>query len=72
VAGAHHDDFLPDGAACLAAPVPPGGSCAIEVVFQPLEAGTRAAELLVDHNAPGSPATVSLTGEAPEPAHRLT
>jgi CARDB len=67
VVGAVSGDFLVDRDTCLAGPVSPGGSCLIRVVFQPSATGTRTAVLVVDHGAPDSPATVSLTGVTPVP-----
>lgn len=40
----------------------PGGSCAINVSFQPARAGTLGGTLSVTDNAPGSPQTVSMSG----------
>ena len=42
--------------------VAPGGSCTINVSFNPGAAGTRTAAVSIADNAPGSPQTVSLTG----------
>jgi CARDB len=64
--GAEPDAFLFDGTACTAGPVTPGGSCPIQVAFRPMAPGTHTATLLIDHGAPGSPATLALTGQAPE------
>ena len=65
--GADPDAFAFDGSACTAGPVTPGGSCPIQVAFRALAPGTRTASLRIDHGAPGSPATLALTGQAPEP-----
>jgi hypothetical protein len=64
--GADRDAFLFDGTACTAGPVTPGDSCPIRVAFRPSTTGTHTATLLIDHGAPGSPATLALTGQAPE------
>jgi hypothetical protein len=64
--GADPDAFLFDGTACTAGPVTPGGSCPIRVAFRPSAPGTHTATLLIDHGAPGSPATLALTGQAPQ------
>ena len=64
--GADFDVFRFDGTACTAGPVTPGGSCRILVAFRPLAPGTQTATLLIDHGAPGSPATLALTGQGPE------
>jgi hypothetical protein len=42
--------------------VAPGGSCSIQVTFQPTAAGQRTATLSIDDDAPGAPHTVSLSG----------
>jgi 6-phosphogluconolactonase (cycloisomerase 2 family) len=49
--------------ACTA-PITAGGSCTIPVVFAPIAAGQRTAQLVLSHNALGSPHTISLTGAA--------
>jgi len=64
--GADRDAFLFDGTACTAGPVAPGDSCPIRVAFRPSAPGTHTATLLIDHGAPGSPATLALTGQAPQ------
>jgi hypothetical protein len=64
--GADPDAFLFDGTACTASPVTPGGSCPMRVAFRPSAPGAHTATLLIDHGAPGSPATLALTGQAPE------
>ena len=64
--GADRDAFVFDGAACSAGQVAPGGSCPIRVAFRPSAPGTHTATLLIDHGAPGSPARLALTGQAPE------
>jgi hypothetical protein len=64
--GADPDAFLFDGTECTAGPVTPGGSCPIRVAFRPSAPGTHTATLLIDHGAPGSPATLALTGQAPQ------
>jgi hypothetical protein len=43
-------------------PVAPGGSCTIQVVFTPTALGARAGSLVITDNAPGSPHTLSLSG----------
>ena len=48
--------------ACPAS-IAPGTSCAVSVVFHPLQTGTRTATLTIASNAPNSPATVSLTAQ---------
>ena len=70
--GADPDAFLFDGTACTAGPVTPGGSCPIRVVFRPSAPGTHTATLVIDHGAPGSPATLALTGQTPQQPPDLT
>jgi hypothetical protein len=40
-----------------------GGSCTINVVFQPTSEGTATGSVAITDNAPGSPQTISLTGQ---------
>jgi hypothetical protein len=68
-------DFAVTGSTCFAGPVPAGSTCTAGVTFTPSAAGTRAARLLIDSNAPGSPHAVTLGGTgidvtAPPPAGR--
>ena len=46
------------------APVAPSGNCTISVVFSPIAAGQRTANLMVSDDASGSPETVPLSGTA--------
>jgi hypothetical protein len=64
--GTDRDAFLVVSTACSAGPVRPGDSCPIRVAFRSSAPGTRTATLLIDHDAPGSPAALALTGQAPE------
>jgi uncharacterized repeat protein (TIGR03803 family) len=50
--------------------LPPGGSCGIDVTFTPTAQLLRTGSLTIAHDAPGSPAVVSLsgTGEMPPQA----
>ena len=43
-------------------PVPPGGSCTIDVYFTPSTTGTRTGTLTITDDASNSPQTVALTG----------
>src|SRR5439155_921411 len=66
VAGASATDF-PISQSCTTAPIPAGGSCAIEVHFLPTTAGSRTATLTIISNAAGSPHSVPLTGTGTPP-----
>lgn len=46
------------------APVAPGSSCAVSLVFNPIGPGQRTATLLVSDNVQGSPQTISLSAAA--------
>lgn len=46
------------------APVAPSASCTISLVFNPIGAGQRAANLVITDDAPGSPQTISLSATA--------
>jgi Ca2+-binding RTX toxin-like protein len=46
------------------ATVAPGDTCTISVTFAPTAAGDREADLIITHNAGGTPATVGLKGSA--------
>jgi HYDIN/CFA65/VesB-like, Ig-like domain len=56
-------DACPVGAGSLAA----GASCQLSVTFHPVATGTVTGSLAIASNAPGSPATVSLTGTGKPP-----
>jgi hypothetical protein len=61
-------DFLFAGGTCDTGPVPPGGSCTINVRFAPLQTGLRQAIVGVQSNAPGgSVFPISGTGLAAQP-----
>lgn len=79
IIGANAVDFTLDtSSTCLAgAQLMPGDNCALGVIFSPLDLGTRAAQINVDDDAPGSPQTIPLTGTgtaapAVAPARRTT
>lgn len=68
------DQFSITGDTCTSAPIPPGGDCAIPVGFLPATTGSKAATLIVKHeafrDAPDSfsfPPSVNLTGRAGVP-----
>jgi phospholipase C len=62
ISGANAGDFTEALIWMLKNPLPPGGSCTINVRFWPSGAGTRTATLSVSDSASGSPQTVTLTG----------
>lgn len=43
--------------------IPEGSSCAISVRFSPSSIGMKTASVLIEHDAVGSPSTISLSGE---------
>jgi hypothetical protein len=47
-----------------AATLPAGASCTIQVQFSPSSSGTAAGAIAIQHDAPGGPSTVALSGEA--------
>ncbi len=47
---------------CYSAPLAPGASCSIDVYFVPTAAGSYSATLLINSNAAGSPATLTMSG----------
>jgi hypothetical protein len=59
--GANSGDFSAADPTC-GTPVSVGGTCTINVAFQPAAAGSRSAVLNVTDNALGSPQTATLTG----------
>ena len=54
------------------ATVPPGGSCTVTVSFTPTQAGPAPATLSIADDAPGSPHSVSLSGQGGIPAVTLS
>jgi len=73
VTGTNSGDFVlasSSNGSCVAGPVPPGGSCTVQIAFKPAQAATcgseptRTAILALADNAPGSPQQVPLTGMA--------
>ncbi|GLZ39470.1 choice-of-anchor D domain-containing protein [Actinokineospora sp. NBRC 105648] len=67
-------DFTVDATACLSAPVPPAGTCAVQVRFSPAGPSAPAAPsfrpgiLTFTSTAPGGPHLVAVRGEAVQPA----
>jgi hypothetical protein len=59
-------DFIVDAAAssCLAGPLGAGATCELHVSFTPAATGTRIGTLTIESDAPGSPHSVALSGEA--------
>jgi sugar lactone lactonase YvrE len=62
VAGPEALEFDVVGETCTEAPLAPGGTCSIDVSFNPASLGGRSATLSVDSNAPGSPYAAALSG----------
>jgi hypothetical protein len=63
VAGPAVADFTPSGfAPCLAADLPPGGSCTADVTFTPSASGLRTASIVVGSDAETSPTVGGLRG----------
>src|SRR5689334_12532934 len=62
ITGANMLEFVAANAGGGPFTLPAGSTRALQVIFTPLAAGTRRANLLVVHNAPGGTLTVSLTG----------
>ncbi len=47
---------------CANASIPPGDSCAIQVTFSPIQAGSRTGQLTIEGNFPAGPMTLALNG----------
>jgi len=67
ITGGDGGDFAVRDQTCTRGPVAPGAICEIPVEFIPKTAGSRAAQLVVTDNAPGSPRRVSLAGTVAPP-----
>ena len=68
IVGADTNDFsLPSGSNCPSS-LAAGASCSVQVVFNPVQTGTRTAQLQVVASAQGSPFLVNLSGGAVLPA----
>lgn len=61
LAGAHPGDFHAS-ASCVHAPVAPGGTCTVSILFVPTITGLRAAATVLSDNAPGTPQRVPVDG----------
>lgn len=59
--GSHRGDFSISGNGCGSG-IAPAASCTIGVVFTPSATGARSASLSIPSNAPGSPASLPLSG----------
>jgi hypothetical protein len=53
---------------CTAAPIAPGGTCAVQIVFAPTATGARTGLLTVYGNVAGGQATAALSGTATTPS----
>ena len=62
ITGFGTNDFTITTPTCTGAPIAPGSFCTIGLVFDPVAAGTRNANLVITHDATGSPTTIGLTG----------
>lgn len=56
------DDFKISYDSCVTTLAPQGGSCTFSVRFTPTTTGARSASVIVEDSAPGSPQTVSVSG----------
>ena len=72
IIGAETNDFsLPSGSNCPSS-LAAGASCTVPVIFNPVQTGSRTAQLQVAASASGSPFLVSLSGSAVQPAFLTT
>lgn len=62
--GDHQGDFLITTNTCPNAPIGSNGSCRIDLVFAPTSAGSRTAQLIINHNGENSPQQIPLSGNA--------
>jgi hypothetical protein len=67
ITGGQAADFEISSEDCSAAPLPPAGTCGVNVTFTPAAAGQRFADLLISFNGAASPLTVQLAGEGTAP-----
>jgi hypothetical protein len=70
LAGAGADQFSISKTTCAAPVAKAGGTCSVEVAFDPSSSGAKAATLRFVHDGEDSPATVTLSGtgtKAPDP-----
>jgi hypothetical protein len=68
LAGADRDHFRTTSTNCLGSALGPGATCTVEIAFRPHGMGDRNAQLIVEHDAIGSPQTVPLVGVGAGPA----
>jgi hypothetical protein len=68
IVGSDGDEFTMSGDGCSGTTVPPAGTCAIGVRFDPKVAGTPASILRITSNGPTSPDLVTLDPPAYKPA----
>jgi hypothetical protein len=65
LSGANASDFrMGPGNTCAVGSVPVGGSCLLEVAFQPQSAGTKTATVTLTHNGSGGSTAVAVSGTA--------
>jgi hypothetical protein len=62
IQGQNPGDFVIASNSCAGAALAPGATCSVAVRFEPAASGARTATLTVASDAPGSPATVALSG----------
>lgn len=62
LAGVDADQFSISADECSGASIPSGSSCAITVVFSPTRSGDKSASVVVHHDAPDSPDSLTLSG----------
>jgi len=62
VSGSQAGDFSENNS--CTAPLPPNTSCSVTAVFAPTATGARSATISISDNAPGSPHSVALSGNA--------
>ncbi|HYN48796.1 MAG TPA: choice-of-anchor D domain-containing protein [Candidatus Nanopelagicales bacterium] len=62
LAGANADDFLVTASTCSGTMLYPGDTCTVQLLFLPLAAGSRTAELRVSATTPAPPTPARLTG----------
>ena len=61
-----------DGDHCSGQTVSPGASCSVDVLFEPVIAGTTSATLVIASDDAASPATATLSGTGSQPAANLS
>ncbi len=62
ISGVNASDFTVNAGSTLPMSVAPGATAALQVNFIPSTFGNRAATLVINHNAPGSPKTIAVSG----------